>query len=74
MPVMQGKVFVFPSPLEGEGRVRGDIRDSRCTPLATVRRISRPREEYAENLTLAAEDININWEAYAERFLRGEFP
>ena len=29
---------------------------------------------YAEILTLADEDINLNWEAYRERFLRGEFP
>lgn len=29
---------------------------------------------YAETLTLADEDININWKAYAERFLRGEVP
>jgi len=29
---------------------------------------------YAECLTLADEDININWASYAERFLRGEFP
>lgn len=29
---------------------------------------------YAESLTLADEDININWESYADRFLRGEFP
>jgi len=29
---------------------------------------------YAESLTLADEDINLNWESYKERFLRGEFP
>ena len=29
---------------------------------------------YAESLTLADEDLNINWESYAEKFLRGEFP
>jgi len=29
---------------------------------------------YAECLTLADEDINFNWELYADRFLRGEFP
>lgn len=29
---------------------------------------------YAESLTLADEDINLNWENYRDRFLRGEFP
>ncbi len=29
---------------------------------------------YAESLTLADEDININWESYVERFRKGEFP
>jgi hypothetical protein len=29
---------------------------------------------YDECLTLADEDINFNWESYAEKFLRGEFP
>jgi len=29
---------------------------------------------YAESLTLADEDINLNWESYKERFLRGEYP
>ena len=29
---------------------------------------------YAECLTLADEDINVNWESYKERFLRGEYP
>lgn len=30
--------------------------------------------DYAEALTVADEDININWESYKERFLRGEDP
>lgn len=29
---------------------------------------------YAEALTLADEDINLNWESYQDRFLLGEFP
>jgi len=29
---------------------------------------------YDECLTLADEDINFNWESYADRFLRGELP
>ena len=29
---------------------------------------------YAESLTLADEDININWALYKDRFLRGEYP
>lgn len=29
---------------------------------------------YAEALTLADEDINVNWQTYTERFLRGDFP
>jgi hypothetical protein len=29
---------------------------------------------YAESLTLADEDINLNWDSYKERFLRGEYP
>lgn len=32
------------------------------------------RLPYEEALTLADEDINMNWETYRERFLRGEFP
>ncbi len=29
---------------------------------------------YGESLTLADEDINLNWEFYKERFLKGGFP
>ncbi len=29
---------------------------------------------YDECLTLADEDINLNWDSYRERFLRGEHP
>ncbi len=29
---------------------------------------------YAESLTLADEDININWKLYKEKFLRGDYP
>jgi len=29
---------------------------------------------YEESLTLADEDININWELYKERFLKGIYP
>jgi len=29
---------------------------------------------YAEGLTLADEDINLNWDSYKERFLRGKYP
>ena len=29
---------------------------------------------YAECLTVADEDINLNWNSYKERFLRGEYP
>ena len=29
---------------------------------------------YEESLTLADEDININWELYKQKFLRGEHP
>ena len=32
------------------------------------------RLPYAEALTLADEDINVNWQGYTERFLRGDFP
>ncbi len=34
----------------------------------------RLRLSYAEALTLADEDINVNWQTYTERFLRGDFP
>ena len=30
--------------------------------------------DYAEALTIADEDININWESYKDRFLRGDYP
>ncbi len=30
--------------------------------------------DYKESLTLADEDININWEVYKERFLKGGYP
>jgi hypothetical protein len=29
---------------------------------------------YAEALTIADEDINMQWQTYVERFLRGDFP
>lgn len=29
---------------------------------------------YAEALTLADEDINVNWRTYEARFLQGDFP
>ena len=29
---------------------------------------------YSEALTMADEDINLNWESFKERFLRGELP
>ena len=29
---------------------------------------------YAESLTLADDDIDLNWETYKTRFLEGEFP
>lgn len=29
---------------------------------------------YGEGLTLADEDINLNWEFYKDRFLKGGFP
>jgi hypothetical protein len=32
------------------------------------------RLPYADALTLADEDINLQWQTYVERFLRGEFP
>ena len=32
------------------------------------------RLPYDETLTLADEDINLNWETYATRFLEGQFP
>jgi hypothetical protein len=32
------------------------------------------RLSYEEVLTLADEDININWESYKDRFLKGEYP
>ncbi len=32
------------------------------------------RLSYEEALTLADEDINLNWESYKDRFLKGECP
>ena len=32
------------------------------------------RLPYGEALTLADEDINLHWQTYVDRFLRGEFP
>lgn len=29
---------------------------------------------YEDSLNLADEDININWEIYKEKFLKGEYP
>lgn len=29
---------------------------------------------YAESLTLADEDLNINWEFYKEKFIKGDYP
>lgn len=30
--------------------------------------------DYKESLTIADEDININWEVYKEKFLKGGYP
>ncbi|MBI5755305.1 MAG: hypothetical protein HZA12_00110 [Nitrospirae bacterium] len=71
---------------QGRGGVRGFIlhrtekgKDN-YTPISNLipyfGRGERERylHKYAESLTLADEDININWESYKERFLKGGFP
>jgi hypothetical protein len=45
-----------------------------CYNIRGKQRKMRLRLDYEDALTLADEDINLNWQTYRERFLRGEFP
>jgi hypothetical protein len=42
--------------------------------IAGKQRKEKLRLPYTEALSLADEDVNVNWQTYTERFLRGEFP
>lgn len=80
----KGKVVDFVVQLEVrvEGQWKSVIRYDCSHNFAHVDRYNikgeQEKEEitlaYAESLTLADEDININWESYKEKFLKGGFP
>ena len=80
----KGKVIDFVVQLEVKicGAWMPVIRYDCAYDFAHVDRYNRNGEtlkeelhlSYAESLTLADEDINLNWDSYKERFLRGEYP
>ena len=80
----KGKVIYFAVQLEVEleGKWKPVIRDDCSHDFAHIDRYNNKGKKikdniyltYEESLTLADEDININWELYKEKFLRGEHP
>ncbi len=80
----KGKVidFVVQMEVKVEGKWRTVIRYDCSHDFAHMDRYNirgeKEKEEillpYGESLTLADEDINLNWEFYKERFLKGGFP
>ncbi len=80
----KGKVIEFVVQLEVkiEGKWKPVIRYDCSHKFAHIDRYNikgkKIKEEinltHEESLTLADEDININWELYKERFLRGGYP
>jgi hypothetical protein len=80
----KGKVVDFVVQLEVKvgGTWKAVIRYDCAHDFAHVDRYNRNGEtikeefrlSYEECLILADEDINLNWESYKERFLRGEYP
>lgn len=80
----KGKVIDFVVQLEAKirGKWRPVIRYDCSHNFAHIDRYNirgeKEREQlylpYAEGLTLADEDLNINWEIYRERFLKGDYP
>lgn len=80
----KGKVVYFSVQLEIEinGKWTPVIRYDCSHDFAHIDRYNirgeKIKEEihltYEESLTLADEDININWELYKRKFLEGEYP
>ena len=80
----KGKVIYFAVQLEVEleGKWKPVIRYDCSHDFAHIDRYNNKGKKikeiiyltYEESLTLADEDININWELYKEKFLRGEHP
>lgn len=80
----KGKVVDFVVQLEVKvgGRWQAVIRYDCAHDFSHIDRYNIRSEQekedlrlpYAEALTLADEDINVHWQTYVERFLRGEFP
>ncbi len=80
----KGKIIYFAVQLEVEleGKWKPVIRYDCSHNFAHIDRYNNKGKKIKENinlpyedsLTLADEDININWELYKEKFLRGEHP
>lgn len=80
----KGKVidFVVQMEVKVEGQWKTVIRYDCSHNFAHMDRYNirgeKDKEElilpYGESLTLGDEDINLNWEYYKERFLKGGFP
>ena len=80
----KGKVIYFAVQLEVEleGKWKPVIRYDCSHDFAHIDRQNNKGKKikeniyltYEESLTLADEDININWEFYKDKFLRGEHP
>jgi len=80
----KGKVIYFAVQLEVEleGKWKPVIRYDCSHDFTHIDRYNNKGKKikeniyltYEESLTLADEDININWELYKEKFLRGEHP
>lgn len=80
----RGRIVEFSLQLEIdiEGEWRPVVRYDTVHGSAHIDRFSlrgEPRKEwlgggFAEALTRADRDLKQNWEAYRERFLRGEYP
>jgi hypothetical protein len=80
----KGKVvdFVVQLEIEVQGEWRPVIRYDCAHAFAHIDRYNlqgkREKEglhlSFAEALTLADEDINLNWESYKEKFLKGSYP
>ena len=80
----KGKVvyFAVQLELEIEGKWQPIIRYDCSHKFAHIDRYNirgeKTREDiclsYEDSLTLADEDINLNWESYKEQFLKGRYP
>lgn len=74
--------YVVQLEVQMEGLWKAVIRYDCAHDFSHVDRYNRRGEQqkeelglpYAESLTFADEDIDLNWQDYRDRFLRGEMP